>query len=436
MTADGRRLPTVDTTEARARALDAADPLAGYRERFLLPVTSTGEPKVYLAGQSLGAQPITARAAVERELDVWARLGVDGWFERERPWVTADGVAREAAARIVGARPSEVATLNTLTINLHLLMASFFRPAGARTAILIDAPTFPSDRYAVESQLRHHGLDPERDLIVVRPRAGEACLRIEDLEGAIHEHRDRLALALLAGVNYATGQLHPMGRLTAAVHAAGAVALWDLAHVAGNVPVALHDADVDAAAWCTYKYLNSGPGALGQIFVHERHTAAAGPGGRRLHGWWGNAGATRFLMADTFDPDAGAGAWRVSTPPILSLAPVAASLAIFDEVGMPALHTKSVALTTYMVGLLDALVPDAEVLTPRDAAQRGSQLSVRAPDAQRRLAHLDAHDIVADFREPDIIRFGLAPLYVTFHDAWRAATTLATTLAEADSAGS
>lgn len=421
-----------DASESRARALDVADPLAGYRERFHLPMDAAGAPKVYLAGQSLGAQPITARAAVERELDAWARLGVDGWFERERPWVTADGVAREAAARIVGARPSEVATLNTLTINLHLLMASFFRPAGARTTILIDAPTFPSDRYAVESQLRHHGLDPARDLIVVRPQAGEASLRIEDLEGAIHEHRDRLALALLAGVNYATGQLQPIERLTAAVHAAGAVALWDLAHVAGNVPVALHDADVDAAAWCTYKYLNSGPGALGQIFVHERHTAAAGPGARRLHGWWGNADETRFLMAETFDPDAGAGAWRVSTPPILSLAPIAASLAIFDEVGMPALRAKSIALTSYMAELLDTLVPDAEILTPRDAARRGSQLSVRVPDAHRRLADLEARDIVADFREPDIIRFGLVPLYVRFHDAWRAATALAATLAEAD----
>lgn len=237
-------------------------------------------------------------------------------------------------------------------------------------------------------------------------------------------------------MNYATGQLQPIERLTAAVHEAGAIALWDLAHVAGNVPVALHDADVDAAAWCTYKYLNSGPGALGQIFVHERHTTAAGPGGRRLHGWWGNADETRFLMSESFDPESGAGTWRVSTPPILSLAPIAASLAIFDEVGMAALREKSVALTTYLEGLLDVLVPDAQVLTPRDPDQRGAQLSVRVPDAQRRLADLEAHDIVADFREPDIIRFGMVPLYVTFHDAWRAATTLAATLSEADSPGS
>jgi len=413
-----------DTSEARARTLDAADPLASYRSRFLLPTAADGAPKVYLAGQSLGAQPIAARAAVEAELEAWARLGVDGWFAGERSWLAADGVAREAAARIVGASPSEVATLNTLTVNLHLLMASFYRPAGARTAILIDAPTFPSDRYAVESQIRHHGLDPDRDLIVVRPRAGEACLRIEDLEGAIHEHRDRLALALLAGVNYATGQSLPIQRLTAAVHDAGAVALWDLAHAAGNVPLALHDADVDFAAWCTYKYLNSGPGALGQIFVHERHTFGTSS---RLHGWWGNADESRFQMAEGFDPAAGAGGWRVSTPPILSLAPIAASLAIFDEVGMPALRSKSIALTGYLEGLVEALVPDAEILTPRDPAVRGAQLSVRLPNATRRLAALETHDIVADFREPDIIRFGPIPLYNTFHDAWRAAMSLAAT---------
>ena len=420
--------PTTDTSEARARALDAADPLASYRSRFLLPTAADGTPRAYLAGQSLGAQPIAARAAVVAELEAWARLGVDGWFAGERSWLAADGVAREAAARIVGARPSEVATLNTLTVNLHLLMASFFRPSGARTAILIDAPTFPSDRYAVDSQLRHHGLDPERDLIVVRPRAGEACLRVSDLEGAIHEHRDRLALALLAGINYATGQALPIERLTAAVHDAGAVALWDLAHAAGNVPVALHDADVDAAAWCTYKYLNSGPGALGQIFVHGRHTAgASGAAGRRLHGWWGNADETRFLMADAFDPAAGAEGWRISTPPILSLAPVAVSLTIFDEVGMAALRAKSVAVTGYLEGLLAVLAPDGEVLTPRDPAARGAQLSVRVPDARRRLEALEAHDVVADFREPDIIRLAPIPLYNSFHDAWRAAMALAAT---------
>ena len=411
--------------EASARALDAADPLAGWRERFLLPPGRGGRPKAYLAGMSLGAQPIGARQAIERELDRWARLGVDGWFGPDDGWLEADGRLREMTAGIVGARPSEVATLNTLTIDLHLLLAAFYRPDGQRTAILVDAPTFPSDRYAVASQLRHHGLDPSEHLIVVPPRGGEATLRVEDLEAAIHEHRERLAVALLAGVSYATGQLHDIAQLTGAVHEAGAIALWDLTHAAGNVPLALHEARVDAAAWCTYKYLNSGPGALAQIFVADRHDAAVRD--RRLTGWWGNDEATRFDMAETIDPAAGAAGWRVSTPPILSLAPIGVSLAMFDEVGMAALREKSVALTAYLETAIDALVPDAEILTPRDPTARGAQLSVRLADAPARLEALEALDIVADFREPDIVRLAPTPLYNTYHDAWRAARALADT---------
>jgi kynureninase len=306
-----------------------------------------------------------------------------------------------------------------------MLLAAFFRPAGRRTAILIDAPTFPSDRYAVASQLRHHGLDPAEHLVVVSPRDGEATLRIDDLEAAIRDHGERLAVSLLAGVNYATGQLLDIERLTGAVHETGAIALWDLTHAAGNVPLALHDAGVDAAAWCTYKYLNSGPGALAQIFVAERHDASVRE--RRLTGWWGNDESTRFEMAETIDPAAGAAGWRVSTPPILSLAPIAVSLAMFDEVGMPALREKSVALTAYLETAIDALAPDAEIVTPRDPTARGAQLSVRLPDAPARLAALEALDVVADFREPDIVRLAPTPLYNTYHDAWRAARALADT---------
>jgi kynureninase len=410
--------------EASARALDAADPLAGWREQFHVPTGAGGRPKAYLAGMSLGAQPVGAREAVARELDRWAELGVDGWFG-SGSWLEADGAVRDMAAGIVGARPAEIATANTLTVNLHLLLAAFYRPEGRRTAILIDAPTFPSDRYAVDSHVRHHGLDPAADVIVVRPRQGEANLRTEDLDGALHDHRNRLALALLAGVNYATGQLQPIERLTAAVHAAGAVAIWDLAHAAGNVPLALHDADVDAAAWCTYKYLNSGPGALGQFFVHERHGEAAAA--RRLTGWWGNDEATRFEMAETIDPASGAAGWRISTPPILSLAPIGVSLSIFDAVGMAALRERSVALTAYLEAAIDALVPDAEILTPRDPTARGAQLSVRVPDAPARLAAIEALDVIGDFREPDIVRLAPVPLYSTYHDAWRAARALADT---------
>ena len=411
--------------ETSALALDAADPLVRLRDRFRLPVGRDGHPKAYLAGMSLGAQPVGAREAVERELDAWAALGVDGWFAEPDGWLEADGISREMAARLVGARVAEVATCNTLTINLHLLLAAFFEPSGARRAMLIDAPTFPSDRYAVESQLRHHGLDPASDLIVVRPRTGESLVRVDDLEGAIHEHRDRLALALLAGVNYATGQLHDIARLTDAVHAAGAVAGWDLAHGAGNVPLGLHDADVDFAAWCTYKYLNSGPGAIAQLFVHERHAGRVRP--RKLDGWWGNDEATRFEMAETIDPAPGASAWRVSTPPILSLAPVAVSLAMFDEIGMTALRERSVALTAYLEMAIEALVPDAEIVTPRDPTQRGSQLSVRLPDAKARLAAIEELDVAGDFREPDIVRLAPVPMYCSYHDAWRAARALADT---------
>jgi kynureninase len=410
--------------EDHARSLDAADPLAGHRDRFLLPTAADGAPKVYLAGQSLGAQPASARAEVEAELEAWARMGVDGWFASERAWLDADGAIREPTATLVGARPGEITTMNTLTVNLHLLLATFFRPAGARTSILIDAPTFPSDRYAVESHLRLHGLDAARDLIVVRPRDGEALLRAADLEAAIHEHRDRLAVALLAGVNYATGQAQDIEGLTAAIHAAGAVALWDLAHAVGNLPLALHDVGVDGAAWCTYKYLNGGPGSIGQVFVHERH---ATDDALRLTGWWGNDPATRFRMAETFEPAAGADGWRISTPPILSLAPIRASLAIFDEVGIAALRRKSIELTAYFERLVDALVTDAEILTPRDPAARGAQLSMRVPEATRRLADLGSADVVADFREPDIIRMAPIPLYNTFHDVWRAASVLADT---------
>jgi kynureninase len=411
----------------RAAALDRDrhDPLRAQRERFILPRGADGQLKAYLAGQSLGAQPKTARDAVVARLDEWGALGVDGWFAGDRPWVDAERALAEATGRLVGARPDEVTTANTLSVNLHLLLAAFFRPAGGRTAILIDAPTFPSDRYVVESQLRQHGLDPERDLIVVRPRAGEDTLRSADLEGAIHDARDRLALALLAGVNYATGQVLDIAALTRAIHEAGAIAAWDLAHAAGNIPLALHDDDVDIAAWCTYKYLNAGPGALGQLFIHERFaTDARTP---RLAGWWGNEPATRFQMAETFEPGPGADGFRVSTPPMLSLAPIGASLAIFDEVGMPALRERSIAITGYLEMLLDARVPDATILTPRDPAARGCQLSVRLPDARRRLEAIEALDVVADFREPDIIRFAPIPLYNTFEDAWRAADALATT---------
>ena len=415
----------LDVGEAHARALDAADPLRHERAAFRLPTDPDGQPLAYLAGNSLGVQPLAAREAVMAILEQWGELGVDAWFAPGTAWLDVERTYAEATARIVGARPGEVTTANTLSVNLHLLLAALYRPSGQRTRILIDAPTFPSDRYVVESQLRHHGLDPATHLVTVQPRHGEATLRSVDLEAAIHQERDRLAVALLAGVNYATGQALDIPRLTAAVHEAGGMAIWDLAHAAGNIELALHDAGVDAAAWCTYKYLNGGPGAVAQLFVHERHDGASAAGG--LHGWWGTEPSARFRMGAPFAPAPGADAFRVSTPPILSLVPVGVSLAMVDVVGMPALRARSIALTGYLEALLGALVPSATILTPSEPSARGAQLSIRVPEAAARHAALARFGVVGDVREPDIIRFAPAPLYSTYHDAWRAATALATT---------
>lgn len=412
----------------RERALDAADPLARYRERFLLPTNEAGQARAYLAGNSLGAQPRGAREVVEDRLDVWGRHAVDGWFAGPSPWLDAERALAEMTARLVGARPDEVTTANTLTVNLHLLLAAFFRPAGRRTAILIDAPTFPSDRYAVEAQLRIHGLEPASHLIVVRPRTGEWCVHPDDIEAAILEHGDRLAVTLLAGINYASGARSPIGRLTETSHRVGAIAAWDLAHAAGNVPLSLHDDEVDIAAWCTYKYLNGGPGAIAQFFVHARH--AGDPERAHPAGWWGNEPATRFRMAERFEPAPGADGWRISTPPVLSLAPLAVSLAIADEAGIAALRERSVRLTAHLEALIEGHVPDVTIITPRDAEARGAQLSLHVADAAARLAAIEAFDVVGDVREPDLLRLAPTPLYTSWHDVWRAASALAATTKE------
>ena len=412
-------------SEADALARDQADPLSRFRERFHLPDGPDGNPAVYLAGQSLGLQPRTVRAAVQAELDAWARLGIDGHFAPGRPWFTYDDLLREPMARIVGARRSEVAILNSLTVNIHMLLASFFRPTGGRRRILTDAPLFPSDRHALTSHLAHRGLDPATDLIVVGPRSGESTVRTSDLEGAIAEHAEDLALVFLGGVNFATGQLQDIQRLTDFGHAAGAIVGWDLAHAAGNVELSLHDWDVDVAVWCTYKYLNGGPGSVGAIFVNDRH--GRDPSVPRLAGWWGVDPTHRFDMEGPFVPGDGAAGWKASNPPVLALAPMAASLAIFDEVGMPALRARSVALTGYLSSLLDDL--PVEVLTPRDPAARGCQLSLRFVAAESVLGMLAARGVVADFRAPDIIRVAPVPLYNTHHDAWRLAELLRQSIA-------
>jgi len=413
--------------ERPALALDAADPLARFRDEFLFPTDARGERKIYLAGMSLGLQPRGVGAAIQRELEAWAAFGVDGYFQPDG-WYTIDERLRESMAAVVGAQPGEVAIASALTVNLHLLLASFYRPSRERSLLLIDAPTFPSDRYAVESQVRQRGLDPAEALVVVEPREGESTIRTGDIEARIRGLGPRLATVLLAGVNYATGQRHDVARVTAAAHEVGAFVGWDLAHAAGNVPLDLHDWGVDFAAWCTYKYLNGGPGAIGALFVHDRH--GSNPATPRLAGWWGNDPATRFRMEPEFVPRPGADGWRVSTPPTLAIAPLYASLALFEQVGMTAIRAKSVALTGYLEGLIRSLADDRiEIVTPAEPEARGAQLSLRARDggsaAAALLGRLEAAGVVADFREPDLIRVAPIPLYTSFHECWRFARILA-----------
>lgn len=408
-------------TEAFAREMDAADPLRSYRDEFLLPQTPAGEPALYFCGNSLGLQPKRTRQMLTQELDDWATFGVEAHFDGRRPWYSYHEQFREMAARLVGGKPGEAVLMNSLTVNLHLMMVSFYRPTNERYKILIDSPTFPSDTYAVKTQIIHHGLNPDDALIVMQPREGEHTLRTEDIEATIEREGDSIALVLLAGVNFFTGQFYDIPRITKAAQARGCLMGVDLAHAAGNVPLQLHDWNVDFACWCSYKYLNSGPGAVAGCFVHERHGKNTSL--PRFAGWWGNDPTTRFKMhlQPEFVAREGADGWQLSNPPIMALAPVLASMQIFDEVGMAPLREKSVKLTGYLEFLLDQ-IPDKryEVITPRDAAARGAQLSILAHDEPKALFKaLQAQHVVGDFREPNVIRVAPAPLYNSFHDVWR-----------------
>ncbi|HET6344039.1 MAG TPA: kynureninase [Myxococcota bacterium] len=411
-------------TRADALDLDDTDPLAHYRRQFLLPERPDGQPWVYLAGNSLGLQPRNTRAFVEAELRDWARLGVKGHFHAEHPWMPYHENVTAQTARLVGARPIEVVVMNTLTVNLHLMLASFYRPTRQRHRILMEGGAFPSDQYALASQARWHGLDPANTVVELTPRPEEASLRTEDILSRIEAEGERLALVLLGSVNYLTGQAFDIPAITRAGHRVGAVVGFDLAHGAGNLPVALHDAGPDFAVWCSYKYLNAGPGSLSGCFVHERH--AHRPDLPRLAGWWGHDKATRFSMPHDFVPISGAEGWQLSNPPILQLAALRASMDLFDAAGMAALRHKSEALT----GLLERLLEDTprdriEIITPRAPADRGAQLSLRVHrDARGLLDRLGAEGIVCDFREPNIIRAAPVPLYNTFTDVFRFAEAL------------
>jgi len=412
---------------ARARELDRADPLSSWRREFHLPAGPDGSPAAYLCGNSLGLQPRNVVTEVGRVLADWQRLAVMGHHGSGADWLTYQDSLAPSLARLVGAVPVEVTAMASLTINLHLLMASFYRPTRDRYAILIEAGAFPSDRYAMAAQLRHHGRDPADALVQVAARDGEACLREEDIEAVITREGERLALVLLPGVQYLTGQRLDLARLARTTHAVGAFFGTDLAHAVGNVPLALHDWDVDFAAWCSYKYLNGGPGATAGLFVHERHHDADLP---RLAGWYGNELKTRFRFDPQFVPERGAAGWQVSNGPILGMAPIRASLEQFDAAGFEHLVDKSRRLTAYLESLLEARAGHViEIITPRDAAARGAQLSIRARGSREsgRILHeqLMAAGVICDWREPDIIRLAPAPLYNTYEDCWRCAEALA-----------
>ena len=412
---------SMDLSLDAARSLDASDSLSRWRDEFHFPAGPDGQPTAYLCGNSLGLQPRGVVTEVGRILADWQRLAVLAHHGGGADWLSYQDTLAPSLGRLVGAAPTEVTAMASLTINLHLLMASFYRPTRDRYAILIEAGAFPSDRYAMASQLDHHGRDPSEALVQIAPRPGEWCLREEDIESAIRREGQRLALVLLPGVQYLTGQCLDMARLARATHEAGAMFGLDLAHAVGNVPLALHDWDVDFAVWCSYKYLNGGPGATAGLFVHARHHDTDLP---RLAGWYGNELKTRFNFEERFVPERGAAGWQVSNGPILGMAPLRASLDQFDAAGLDALVARSRRLTAYLESLLDAhLGKELEIITPRATGARGAQLSLRARrgrDAGRALfARLMAAGVICDWREPDIIRLAPAPLYNSFEDCWR-----------------
>jgi kynureninase len=397
--------------QARADALDAADELAHFRERFTLP------PGVYLSGHSLGPAPRLARERVLEELADWEQLGVHGHHAARRPWIDYAGQLKGPLADLVGAVPREVVAMNGLTVNLHLLMASFYRPVGRRRCIVVEQGAFSSDRHAVETQLRWHGYDSDA-LLEVAPHPGTDLIDEGQVEALLAGRGAEVALLLWPGVQFRTGQVFDLARLASAAHRAGARCGFDLAHSVGNVPVALHASGADFAVWCGYKYLNGGPGALAGAFIHERALAEAPV---RLGGWWGHEPSTRFRMEPGFRPGDGADGWQLSNPPILSAAPLLASLDLFTEAGAPRLRRKALALGAFLIDALDReFSATLTLVTPRDAARRGCQLSLRAragAAASRELfAALEGAGIVADWREPDIIRVAPVPLYNRFGD--------------------
>jgi kynureninase len=403
--------------------LDAADQLKSFRSLFHIPTTKSGEDVIYFCGNSLGLQPKTAQHYVEQELQDWRTLGVEGHLKAKNAWLYYHHFLTESLARLVGALPHEVVAMNTLTVNLHLLMASFYRPTAQRYKILIESPAFPSDKYAVVSQAQWHGLIPQEAVVEIAPRVGEHYLRTEDILNTIEDLGDSLALVLLGGVNYYSGQFFDLPTITQAAHKAGAMVGFDLAHAAGNLPLQLHQWGVDFAAWCSYKYLNSGPGGVSGVFIHEKH--ANNPNTPRLSGWWGNDEKTRFEMRPDFIPQLGAAGWQLSNAQIFPMAIHRASLEIFDQAGIQNLRLKSIQLTGYLEQLLQKINNESgrqpfTIITPADVPQRGCQLSIMVNGNHGRAIfdYLTQAGVIADWRNPNVIRVAPTPLYNTFEDVF------------------
>ncbi|RNL52328.1 kynureninase [Pedobacter jejuensis] len=407
---------------AFAKTLDSADNLRDFRQQFIFPKHNDKE-FIYLCGNSLGLQPKVAKEVITRQLDNWANYAVDGWFDGDEPWMYYHKELKKLMAPIVGALPSEVCPMNTLTVNLHLLMVSFYQPKGKRIKIIMEGGAFPSDQYAIESQVRFHGYDPKEAIIEVFPRDGEDILRTEDIIAKIEENGEEIALVLFGGINYYTGQWYDMQAITKAGHSIGAIVGWDLAHAAGNVPVKLHDWDVDFACWCSYKYQNSGPGGISGIFVHEKHFGDTDL--NRFAGWWGYQENKRFKMEKGFVPEAGADGWQISCTQVMPMALYHASLQIFEKAGfIEALRLKSITLTKYLEFIINQVnialdYQQYKIITPEEFNSRGAQLSIIAKEQGKRIFDgLVANHILGDWREPNVIRLSPVPLYNSFEDVF------------------
>jgi kynureninase len=406
-------------TLSEARRLDREDKLRDFRDKFWIPRRSDGADQLYFAGNSLGLQPRALEAEMLAELKTWQEYGVEGHFEGPSPWVSYHERLREPLAELTGAQPQEVVAMNSLTVNLHLMMVSFYRPEGRRRRILIEQQAFPSDRYAVESQIRFHGLEPADCLVELAPEPGERHIEESRIEAWLKDHGDTVALVLWPGVQYASGQVFDLARIAAAARAAGARVGFDLAHSVGNLPLSLHDSGCDFAAWCSYKYLNAGAGAVAGCFVPSRHcTRTDLP---RFHGWWGNQRESRFLMGPEFIPGPGADAWQLSCPPVMSMAPLRVSLKLFHEAGMQGLREKSLAMTGFLAKLVQAELGQVlDIITPLEEQRRGCQLSLRVREGHEKgrelFSFLKDRGVIPDWREPDVIRVAPAPLYNRFED--------------------